>query len=1045
MFRKLKLAAVALLGLGSALSAGTFGKVVAIGGQGSDLVLDESRGVLYVANFTANRIDVMSLVTKSVQTSINVAPQPSSMAMSPDNHYLVVTHFGNFSSPNNPSNALTVLDLTNKGQQTYALGNPPLGVAFGIDGLALVVTATDYLLFDPVLGTTQEVGTISGVVAQTLPVPPANFPPQITSASMTASGDGLTIFGMGGSSGTFTFKYNVTTHTVVPGQIVIASGTFGPRIVSASQDGSLFMAGWVMVNSAGTFVNFFPQHSNQLNIGTTLFDSNRGLLYSQINVNVGDAPVLKISDLDNLTLHTQLQLPENLAGKSVLSSDGNTIYGISDSGVLVLPVGSLAQAPQVAASQSDLVFAGSLCSRQVSTQSLTITNPGGGNTAFSISSSAPGLTVSPSSGVTPAAVKVSVDPNAFLNQNGTVTATLSITSAQAVNIPPPVRVLINSKSPNQRGTIVDVPGTLVDLLADPVRNQFYVLRQDTNQVLVFDGTNYTQTAALRTGYQPTNMAITFDQRYLLVGNAGSQIVNVYDLETLQATAPILMPSGHTALSIACSANAILAATEFYDGTHHIVRLDINNRTGTMPSTLGVFQNLTASGVALVASPNGSSIMAAESDGSVLLYDAVQDTFTVSRKDFTSLSGAYAASAFGQYIVGNNLFNASLVLTQQFDPSNIASTTPSASSSSSSAASTMAPSGFAFVDTFAFFTTTPAAASTSSSSSTSTSSSSTTTSSSSSSATTSSAPSSAPGMIQRIDLSSSNPSVSLSTPMAEASLVGTAGMSSSPFSRTLAPLYNRNAIINLTVSGFTVLAWNYAASVAPPHIDGVVNAANLTAALAPGGLISIFGEQLSPVNLATQEVPLPTALGDSCLTVNGLAVPMLFVSPGQINAQLPFETIGNVTMVLHTPGGVSDNFNLVVTPGAPSVFLSGTAGPDTDLPTILRTDDGQLVTASNPIHKNDTLLIYLTGLGQTNPAVPDGLPGPSSPLAVALTQPQVTLGGAGLQVLYAGLAPGEVGVYQINVKIPSSVPQGLSIPLTISQAGASTTINVRVVD
>src|SRR5271165_5760568 len=214
--------------------AGTFGKVVAIGGQSSDLVLDESRGVLYIANFTANRIEVMSLSNDTIQTSINVAPQPSSMALSPDNRYLVITHFGNFAAPAPPSNSLTVIDLTTNGKQTFALGNPPLGVAFGIDGMALVVTTTDYLLFDPVLGTTQEIDTISGVVAKTLPVPPANFPPQITTASVTASGNGLSIFGMGGSTNTFTFTYDVTSRAVLPGGIVTSGGTLGPRVISAS-------------------------------------------------------------------------------------------------------------------------------------------------------------------------------------------------------------------------------------------------------------------------------------------------------------------------------------------------------------------------------------------------------------------------------------------------------------------------------------------------------------------------------------------------------------------------------------------------------------------------------------------------------------------------------------------------------------------------------------------------------------------------------------------------------------------------------------------
>ena len=77
----------------------TFGTVVSIGGEASDLALDETRGVLYIANFTANRIDVMSLATNTIQTSINVAAQPSSIAMSPDGHYLVATNFGNAAAP----------------------------------------------------------------------------------------------------------------------------------------------------------------------------------------------------------------------------------------------------------------------------------------------------------------------------------------------------------------------------------------------------------------------------------------------------------------------------------------------------------------------------------------------------------------------------------------------------------------------------------------------------------------------------------------------------------------------------------------------------------------------------------------------------------------------------------------------------------------------------------------------------------------------------------------------------------------------------------
>src|SRR5579885_2735474 len=170
----------AVLTAAAALGA-TFGSVVAIGGQASDIALDEARGVLYIANFTANRIEVMSLADNSIQTSINVAPQPSSLALSPDGHYLVITHYGNFTAPSSQSNALTVVDLTSNGKQTFGLASPPLGVAFGIDGEALLVTATDFMLFDPVLGTTQELQTLASA-ATPLPVNLATFPSQISSA-----------------------------------------------------------------------------------------------------------------------------------------------------------------------------------------------------------------------------------------------------------------------------------------------------------------------------------------------------------------------------------------------------------------------------------------------------------------------------------------------------------------------------------------------------------------------------------------------------------------------------------------------------------------------------------------------------------------------------------------------------------------------------------------------------------------------------------------------------------------------------------------------
>jgi len=115
-----------------------------------------------------------------------------------------------------------------------------------------------------------------------------------------------------------------------------------------------------------------------------------------------------------------------------------------------------------------------------------------------------------------------------------------------------------------------------------------------------------------------------------------------------------------------------------------------------------------------------------------------------------------------------------------------------------------------------------------------------------------------------------------------------------------------------------------------------------------------------------------------------------------------------------------------------------------LATIVRADNNELVTPTNPIHPKDTVVIYLTGMGMTFPQVTAGLAAPSSPLAAAVITPVVTLGGVPLSVTYSGLTPNSVGLYQIDAYVPDGVPQGLTIPLVVSQGGSQTTLNVRVV-
>ncbi len=1039
--------------------AGTFGTVVSIGGEGADLALDEVRGVLYVADITANRIDVMSLATNKIQTSINVPAQPSSVALSPNGHWLLVGCYGNNAPPATQQSGLTLIDLNNNyAQQTYSLGSPPLGVGFGVDGNALVVTTTAFMIFNPSSGTSSTIISISAAAAQAIPVPVVNFPPNITGASVATSADNTAIYGLADN---LMFYYDAVHHTPYYGNYT-SSPPQGPRAVSVAADGSYAVMGWMRVNRSlqdtaefGNSASASNTPSGVLNLGGHAVDSVHNVVYSQVTLGTGVnsngqgvAPALQILAADNLTILDTIFLPENLAGKAVLKSDSSVVYALSQSGVMVLPVGSLNKYPRIQTSVQNILFLDNFCTRNATSQTFTITDPGGNNTPFSIASSNPGVTVSPSSGITPATITVSVDPNQFATQNGTTDVSLSISSVAAIDSAQSVTVLVNAPQPSQRGTIVNIPGTLVDLLSDNTRVQYYVLRQDKNQVLVFNGTNNTLITTLRTCPRPMSMAETMDGGKLLVGCDASHIIDVYDLNALQPLAPIDAQSGYTQSLAASNGLTLAVMRDGAGGSPYIAAIDLTLNQATRLQTLGVYQNsLSTLNTVLAASANGASILIASSDGHTMLYDANVNSFTVSRQDFTALTGAYASSAFGQYVVGSTLLNASLV--------------PVATISTQGEAS-----GFVFVGQNGYMTSSVSTTSPGviEAVNTTTGGAIQPTTIVESPALANQPPTATSGTVCSTTTSGGNSQevcqtgLTLTTTNCSASTNSNTGASTTTcstttsallppansFTRSLAVLEDGSAFVNLTTSGVTILPPNYAASVQPPQITAVVSAADFKSPAAPGGLITVFGTALSPTNQATSQIPLPTALAQSCLTVNGQPMPLIFVSATQINAQMPFQAFGNVVIVEHTPGGVSPNFNLVVPVNAPAVFTSGNAGPLTNLPIVIRQATNLLVTDSNPIHIGDNLTLYTTGLGAVSPLVPNGLPGPAQPLAQAIVQPTVSLGGATLIVTYAGLAPGEVGVDQINAIVPSDAPQGLNVPLIISQNGSSQTVTVRVV-
>src|SRR5262249_38258218 len=144
--------------------------------------------------------------------------------------------------------------------------------------------------------------------------------------------------------------------------------------------------------------------------------------------------------------------------------------------------------------------------------------------------------------------------------------------------------------------------------------------------------------------------------------------------------------------IAVSNNAILATSTDFQNNGHVLKINLQSRDATQLASLGVYENKIAVNAVATTSSNGSKVLVATPDGYTFLYDANVDSFTVSRKDFTALTGAYAASPFDQFVVGNSLLNSSLVPVASFE------------------AATGKSSGFAFVDAGGFRITAPDASS-----------------------------------------------------------------------------------------------------------------------------------------------------------------------------------------------------------------------------------------------------------------------------------------------------------------------------------------------
>jgi uncharacterized protein (TIGR03437 family) len=232
-------------------------------------------------------------------------------------------------------------------------------------------------------------------------------------------------------------------------------------------------------------------------------------------------------------------------------------------------------------------------------------------------------------------------------------------------------------------------------------------------------------------------------------------------------------------------------------------------------------------------------------------------------------------------------------------------------------------------------------------------------------------------------------------------------------------------------------------------NGVVNAASYAAPpMLSGGLVSLFGANLAPGPVAAPSVPLPTTLSGVQVLINNIPAPLVFVSPQQINFQLPSSATGSTAQVLVTEYGVSSSpaalpLGLLI-PGVFTIDQTGTGQGAVLLANTSILAGPTSIPGAQPVAKGQAISIFCTGLGAVSNSPAAGQPAPASPLARVLNTPSVTIGSATAPLLFAGLAPGYVGLYQINVTVPDNAPPGDAVPLVVKALGrSSNTVTIAI--
>jgi len=1102
--------AVVLLSFAScapSIFAATFGTVVAITGGASDLVLDDVRQRLYLVNSTRNQIEVYSIPQRRFLDPIAVEQLPLSAALSRDGRTLYVVCNGAASLVMVSTELLQVVSR-------ISLPAKPEGVAVGYDERLLISTVGTgannafnvLLVYDPAAsGTNQAITAVS-----VSPPPPANplLPPQnlgrpalIPRSFLSASLDGRFIMGINlpNANSRVAFVYEVASGVVLRSRIL---ANVSP-VISVSPDGSKFMAGLTLLESTSLTVlaqqnaanaNYpFPTGANfnlQQNQGGSIFTPDGSRLYTAFNISPVQTPAarpnvsqLLLNDPDNLLIDTAYQLPENATGQMVISADGNNIYALSESGFLIVPIGTATQNPIGLLDSNVQLLVNDQCGVYASQRTGTafLRNAGRGRMTANATVQAEATTVVPGIGgvggpgggiVGGGGILVPVPGTGNVATNVTANAPQArstvladgvnltftfnqaaarslgtalpthlflVQSNEAINIPPAVRVYQNNRNSESTGNIFQIPINLTpaegltDMVQDITRQRLYIANSGLNRVEVFDMREQRLLAPIKVGQLPRSLALSPDALTLYVANSGGESISIIDLDALAVIGNVRFPALPFNANVALITPRLITSTQrgplvmMSNGTlWRIVGGDAVPRqfnTAVLPPNAQGVQILTAPWT-MASSPNGEMSIVLAGNGFSYLYDALLDDFVQSRQVVTApITGYYgpiAAGPRGQYFLVNGL-----VLNQALTPTanagTIPGTPPRPGLPANDVVRPVAAVAAIGATQFARFAQ-PVIAN-------------------------ANAVITENGTIEIVDVNT-GAVLRTATPLERPLSTPTGNQRANIDGRTMAVDPSGSSAYVLTTSGLSIVSLAPPTQATRPSINpgGAVNIASYTPEFAQGGLFSIFGRNMGN-SASFTSTPLPTVLGDSCVTLNNQPLPLLLMSDGQINAQVPPTLApGTYPLVIRNLSRLTSSVgsNLRVARYAPAVFVD----PITQLPAILH-PDGTPVRKEHPAQRDRRLTLYATGLGPTTGGrVTAGMPSPADPLAVTAEVKvffgDPTIRGTEMIVEWSGLVPGYVGLYQINLMVPGARWKGEDLPVTVRIGGVSSPIKGPVV-